>query len=883
MCATAACEHDDVRVAFSDCELDVGGHELRRAGQVVALEPQVFDVLAYLARNGDRLVTKNELLDAIWGDRFVSESALTSRIKSARRAVGDTGRDQRIIRTIHGRGYRFVATIEDATIRETPEVSGIVSHSAEGAAPVRTVASGARDSPRDVERATDDRAAELVGALGGGQGQLLDIEGPHASRKTALIDQSVDLATARGYLVGTGSAAGTGARTFGCVLDAVDELVQREAALVDHLPPGARAEIERCLAGGSPTTRQRLFVAVRELVVQAAAHRPTMIALDDLELADDDTLALVRHVARLAHRHRLALLCAHRPGLVLGPDFRRLTLEAPAAAGATNGLHTAPAEVREALARVALGGPSFDLLEFRATSGVDAARGDRMLDLAIASEAIVPVVHGGFRFTDADDAARLAGWLPPHRRSEVHRSAARELEVLGAPPDRVATHLLAAGDREAAVPPGLEAARRAAAAQLYLEVLRWTAALVDHAPRAERVELLRLRGDALVASGDPSAVPAYRMALSLAAPDQVAGLRARLARAAMVSGDLATATEALDGLTPGGGPDDSEILVALGMFAYFTGDIAAAQQIVENARKLALAPDAPNVLLDIITLEGMIAHNRGEWFDRLLRELRATRESPALASKIFDCHICVAEYLLYGPTPYTEVVALAHELRANAERAGARRAVAFAACVAGEAELLAGDIDAARRDLLDAVALHRELGAETGTAHSLQRLAEAELAAGNRAEAERTAREALVLARWSPLARHILQRTYGTLVSAAPDAASALAVVDEASETLDEPGSCPFCEVMVAVPSAVACAEGGRLDEARHHLAVAEVSASLWEGTAWEGSVTEAKACLARVEGDQVETDRLLARAARLFDDAGQTLDAARCREAIGS
>ena len=92
---------------------------------------------------------------------------------------------------------------------------------------------------------------------------------------------------------------------------------------------------------------------------------------------------------------------------------------------------------------------------------------------------------------------------------------------------------------------------------------------------------------------------------------------------------------------------------------------------------------------------------------------------------------------------------------------------------------------------------------------------------------------------------------------------------------------CPFCQVMVAVPSAVACAEGGRLDEARHHLAVAEMSASRWEGTAWDGSVTEAKACLAGVEGDHVEADRLLARAARLFDDAGQTLDAARCREAI--
>jgi len=473
--------------------------------------------------------------------------------------------------------------------------------------------------------------------------------------------------------------------------------------------------------------------------------------------------------------------------------------------------------------------------------------------------------------------------LPPHRRSEIHRSAAIGLRDLGASPDRVATHLLAAGENEAAVAPGLDAARRAAAAQLGPEVLRWTAALVEHAPRAERVELLRLRGDALVASGAPSAVPVYRKALSLAAPDEVALLRARLARAAMVAGDMATAAEALDGLTFGGSAHDGDILVALGMHAYLTGDLAAAQSVVEQARGMALAPDAPDVLLDIITLEGMIAHNRGQWFDRLLRELRATKDSPALASKIFDSHICVAEYLLYGPTPYAEVVTLAHELRANAEQAGARRAVAFAACVAGEAELLRGDIDLARKDLLDAVELHRELGADTGTAHSLQRLAEAELAAGNRAEAERSARQALVLARWSPLARHILQRTYGTLISAAPDTEAALAVVDEASDSLDEPGSCRFCEVMVAVPSAVACAEGGRLEQARRHLAVADRSATLWEGTAWEASVTEAKACLARVEGDQVDADRLLTRAARLFDEAGQTLDAARCREAIGT
>ena len=65
------------------------------------------------------------------------------------------------------------------------------------------------------------------------------------------------------------------------------------------------------------------------------------------------------------------------------------------------------------------------------------------------------------------------------------------------------------------------------------------------------------------------------------------------------------------------------------------------------------------------------------------------------------------------------------------------------------------------------------------------------------------------------------------------------------------------------------------------HLAVAEMSAARWEGTAWDGSVDEARACLARAEGDQAGSDRLLTRAARRFDDAGQTLDAARCREAI--
>ena len=96
---------------FEDFELDTERFELRQAGQPRRVEPQVFDVLRYLVENPDRVVTKEELLDNVWGDRFVSESALTSRVKAARQALGDSGRQQRFIATAHGRGYRFLPSV----------------------------------------------------------------------------------------------------------------------------------------------------------------------------------------------------------------------------------------------------------------------------------------------------------------------------------------------------------------------------------------------------------------------------------------------------------------------------------------------------------------------------------------------------------------------------------------------------------------------------------------------------------------------------------------------------------------------------------------------------------------------------------------------------
>lgn len=111
---------------FEDFELDMALFELRRAGRPRPIEPQVFDVLAYLVTHRDRVVGKDELLETLWGGRIVTESTLSSRIKAVRKALDDSGREQRVIATLHRRGYRFVATIEErqagapAAEEETP-------------------------------------------------------------------------------------------------------------------------------------------------------------------------------------------------------------------------------------------------------------------------------------------------------------------------------------------------------------------------------------------------------------------------------------------------------------------------------------------------------------------------------------------------------------------------------------------------------------------------------------------------------------------------------------------------------------------------------------------------------------------------------------------
>lgn len=103
-----------MRYRFEDCVLDVARRELRRGGEPVAIEPQVFDLLDFLIRHRDRVVSRDDLIAGVWGGRIVSDSALASRVNAARRAIGDDGSAQRLIKTISRKGFRFVGDVSAA-------------------------------------------------------------------------------------------------------------------------------------------------------------------------------------------------------------------------------------------------------------------------------------------------------------------------------------------------------------------------------------------------------------------------------------------------------------------------------------------------------------------------------------------------------------------------------------------------------------------------------------------------------------------------------------------------------------------------------------------------------------------------------------------------
>jgi DNA-binding winged helix-turn-helix (wHTH) protein len=144
-----------MRYEFSECVLDTERRELRRAGRPVPLRAKSMQVLVYLVEHCERVVTKEELFEQLWAGRVVGDATLNSCLKEVRRAVGDTGRTQDIVRTLHGQGYRFVAALASAT---PPTGAG-------GASVRDAPPAGARDSTRAPAAPAASREHKQVSVL----------------------------------------------------------------------------------------------------------------------------------------------------------------------------------------------------------------------------------------------------------------------------------------------------------------------------------------------------------------------------------------------------------------------------------------------------------------------------------------------------------------------------------------------------------------------------------------------------------------------------------------------------------------------------------------------------------------------------------------------
>src|SRR3978361_1089652 len=112
-----------VKFNFDNHTLDTDRRELHRGADLVAMQPQVFDLLIHLLKNRDHVVSRDDLIALVWGGRIVSDSTLDSRINAARNAIGDSGKEQRLTRTIPRKGLRFVGTVKGQSNSHPPAVT----------------------------------------------------------------------------------------------------------------------------------------------------------------------------------------------------------------------------------------------------------------------------------------------------------------------------------------------------------------------------------------------------------------------------------------------------------------------------------------------------------------------------------------------------------------------------------------------------------------------------------------------------------------------------------------------------------------------------------------------------------------------------------------
>ena len=301
--------------AFGEFELDERLYQLRRSGAAVKLEPKVFDVLAHLIRQRERVVSKAELFDALWRDEFVSESVLPRCVAAARKALADTRNAPIFIATIHGRGYRFLAPVTETPDAALPDA---------GPAAVRRHAG---DVFVGREAAMSELRQGLAEALAG-RGRLLLLLGEPGIGKTRTADEIAAEAARRGARVVSGRCyEGEGAPAFWPWVQVLRSCIQERdpLRLRAELGPGG-ADLAELLpelrqrfpdlpvspAIAAEEARFRLFDSIATFLQQTSAAQALVIVLDDLHWADPSSLQVLQFVARGVRDSHLLLIGTYR-------------------------------------------------------------------------------------------------------------------------------------------------------------------------------------------------------------------------------------------------------------------------------------------------------------------------------------------------------------------------------------------------------------------------------------------------------------------------------------------------------------------------------------------------------------------------------------------
>ncbi|MCU1660532.1 MAG: hypothetical protein JWR58_597 [Pseudonocardia sp.] len=725
------------------------------------------------------------------------------------------------------------------------------------------------------------------------------------------------------------------------LLDAVDGPARSTLAALTALAAPAHPH-----EGG--LTRHRVIGAVRRLFRACRDVAGVLLVLDDAHLADDATVEAWTFLARaggglpflgaVAFRPEVAhksLTCAvaglDRSGRSVGIDLGPLDRDDVVALVEAGGEALPDPEVLDRIVGMAQGNPFFALELSRGIGGqanatvapsVWEAITGRFLDLddgtaamlrrlAVAGDdlepAAVPALTGldepdafallyaaldagalvvsGARYRFRHDLVRqaLVEQVPPHHRIAIHRDTARRLAAAGAAPALVAGHWRDGGRPDEAVPWLLAAARRAVTLGGFADALGHLDPLLDHMP--QHPGALRLRAETLDAIGDCRAPAAYAAAARAADGPESDDLLAMRALAQIKQGDPPGALRTLDGLRPAtvqGRLAQALTLSGAAVMGFADPELGTAK--AAECRRLALESGDRAALVVASWAQAAAAHARDDLRGSIWADLLDTHALRELAISVFDGHLCMTQRLLYGARPYPEVVAFAESFLAEAQRLGAARGRAFAMTLRGEANLLSGRLDEADGDLREAAQLSRAIGGSTGEALALQRRAEVAVYRGNPATAGALLDEALAVACESDVGFHLLDRIYGTRITAAADPAAALIMLDEAESGVRGPlETCPGCRITLVVPAAIAAARAGDLDRAARYEQDAETLAGVvMRLPGWDAALEEVRGHLALARGGRVQATVRFRAAADGFRGAGQPLDEARCAALTG-